>query len=562
MGGYELPPDLDVRKSLCFTQLTDHVIIHDSDNRFDEELGRLYKKEETRLLEGLLHLKDTLKKSDNDDFWAIVTEGMAELLGAQMSFVSKRILVDEHDSAIEMPPLGEPGACLMASAFHYVDGKGEKNTLKAFKYHAYGCPCGYMRHDKVFIVPEGMNQYFNENPNQLPFKDEAYIGVPLFAEGKCFAHFGIIWSADGAAKREYSWTQIELFMHSLEDMILQRLLDGSRFVKSDPTPAEKSRVIPHEAVTAAQSLKPYARSLSHELRTPMQGVVGMLDVMYATVQEAAEGHTDPEIRRVFEQLKENIETVQGLLSKLTISQGQSDSFTDSSRRAVEAADNVVHAYDMDMSVPEGPTAIHMEESSEGFASAPTDKRPEILVAGSDLPISRPNKRRREEIKESDSPSKVQATLTAWASRSQPSDRLMQGLHEAEVTSMPGRILPERRRSSIASFGSATTPAARDFATTPLAPERTIAPGFRHTHLRHVLQYVVNEGLKVGGRPESAIARETDLGEVIEVWTRSSNGEPRTKTIEWSVDSTVPETIFGRFRQFVLSAATMLTPSSR
>jgi hypothetical protein len=43
----------------------------------------------------------------------------------------------------------------------------------------------------------------------------------------------------------------------------------------------------------------------------MQGVVGMLDVMYATVQEAAEGQTNADVRRVFETLKENIETVQG-----------------------------------------------------------------------------------------------------------------------------------------------------------------------------------------------------------------------------------------------------------
>jgi hypothetical protein len=33
--------------------------------------------------------------------------------------------------------------------------------------------------------------------------------------------------------------------------------------------------------------------------------------MYATVQEAAEGQTNADVRRVFETLKENIETVQG-----------------------------------------------------------------------------------------------------------------------------------------------------------------------------------------------------------------------------------------------------------
>lgn len=58
----------------------------------------------------------------------------------------------------------------------------------------------------------------------------------------------------------------------------------------------------------------------------MQGVVGMLDIMYATVQEAAEGQRDDQFLKTLEDLKENIEVAQ-----------------DSSRRAVEAADNVVSA---------------------------------------------------------------------------------------------------------------------------------------------------------------------------------------------------------------------------
>lgn len=64
-------------------------------------------------------------------------------------------------------------------------------------------------------------------------------------------------------------------------------------------------------VTAAQSFRPYARSLSHELRTPMHGVIGMLDVMHATVQESIEMQQNPKIRKIFLALKDNIEVVQG-----------------------------------------------------------------------------------------------------------------------------------------------------------------------------------------------------------------------------------------------------------
>jgi signal transduction histidine kinase len=69
-------------------------------------------------------------------------------------------------------------------------------------------------------------------------------------------------------------------------------------------------------VATAPSFKPYARSLSHELRTPMHGVIGMLDVMHATVQESIESQPNPKIRNIFQTLKENIEVVQG--TKLSI----------------------------------------------------------------------------------------------------------------------------------------------------------------------------------------------------------------------------------------------------
>ena len=74
-------------------------------------------------------------------------------------------------------------------------------------------------------------------------------------------------------------------------------------------------------------------------------------------------------------------------------------------------------------------------------------------------------------------------------------------------------------------------------------EYSVAPGLRNTNLREVIQTVITDALKVGGRPDSAIAQETDLGEIIEVRTRSSNGQANTKMIEWTLFPDVPETIF-------------------
>lgn len=168
-----------------------------------------------------------------------------------------------------------------------------------------------MRHDKVFIVPERLKEIVPDNPNKMPWEHtEAFIGVPLFAEGKCFAHFGMMWSLEGASKRKLGWTYIEMFMHSLEDMIVQRILEGKGLPKEvEGHDSTVAKVIPLAAITVSQSLQPYARNLSHELRTPMQGVVGMLDIMYATVLDAITNQPDA---KIFQDLKRDIEAVQGM----------------------------------------------------------------------------------------------------------------------------------------------------------------------------------------------------------------------------------------------------------
>ncbi|KAL1304961.1 hypothetical protein AAFC00_003869 [Neodothiora populina] len=504
--------DPELRKSICLAPAASpETVIHNGDQNFSRELNRLYTPQETQGLERLVQMKEKLRGVSTDDFWGICAEQLAESLGAQLSFIAKRILVDEQDAAVEMPPIGEPGSCLMAAAWYYNDGHGLAGAEKNMKYHAYGCPCGYMRHDKVFVVPEKVGEIFSKNPNNLPFAADSYIGIPLFFDNKCFAHFGIMWSLEGNRNRPFSWSYIELFMHAIEDMITERLLEGSGFITMNGVPRESNRIIPHEVVTAAQSLQPYAKSLSHELRTPMQGVVGMLDVMYATVQEAAEGQSDPTVRKIFESLKDNIEIVQ-----------------DSSRRAVEAADNVVHAYDMNMGIPESSPLRH-EESTDSDLPETFASHPEILVAGSNLPIQRPNKRRRDEdrILQEGYPRKLRATSATRSSKNELSETVEQDFQSIQNQPM---IKPPPQRPPIASVASVHP------------GDRPVAPGVRHTNLRQVLQYVVNEGLKVGGRPESAIAKETQLGEVIEVCTYSASGEPRTKIIEWTVDPGVQETI--------------------
>jgi signal transduction histidine kinase/AmiR/NasT family two-component response regulator len=512
------------RETICFPHFGTQKVLQTGDQGFKEEIDRLYHRAESNALEALISLKASLGTLSTDDFWAALVEGIASIIGAQISFIFKRMLVDNHDAAVEMPPYGEPGSCLMASAVHFCTHDGSNNTIKETKFHAYGCPCTYMRHDKVFLIPENLNDFIANNPNKLPTPAEAYIALPLFADGKNIAHFGAMWSKEGAAERQLSWAFIEMLLHSLEDMVLQRLKQGSNFLRPAAV-TERRSVIPHDAVSVAQSLRPYAGSLSHELRTPMQGIVGMLDVMYTSVQEAVETQKDPHLRRIFRDLKENIEVVQ-----------------DSSRRAVEAADNVVHAYDMDMSLPDAPPPLLDDlELASPFSAAPADRRPEIFVAGSNLPLSR--KRRREETSfyesgyaSSNKTQKVASTRSSWSQSAELSQALREGVRQATQVQQNARLgatlanVPTAEDAELAAGSTSTV-------------NRIIAPGLRHTNMREVFQHVINEGLKVGGRPDSTIAQETKLGEIVEVRTRGSDGTAKTKFIEWDVDTNTPRTLF-------------------
>ena len=298
------------RTSLCLSGPIPGVAVHSDDHGFQDAVEKCFSDQESDALERLILLKKRLSNATTEDFWRELMEGVTNITGSQYAFVAKRILVDDQDSAIEMPPIGEPGSCLMAVAFYYNEGDSKRAHFRDYKYVAYGAPCSYMKHDKVFMIPHGLPEFITNNPTEFAFPVDAYMGIPLFWDGKCFAHFGTMWSAEGLKNRDLGWGYIEVLHHALEDNIIKRLIEGKSFAKGGPDRKEPM-VIPQEAVTAAQSLKPYARSLSHELRTPMQGVVGMLEIMHATVQESLESHPDEKVRDIFKALRKNIEIVQG-----------------------------------------------------------------------------------------------------------------------------------------------------------------------------------------------------------------------------------------------------------
>lgn len=205
---------------------------------------------------------------------------------------------------------------------------------------------------------------------------------------------------------------------------------------------------------------------------------------------------------------------------------------------MEAADNVVHAYDLNMQVPDTPNPPTEDESMDAMSVVSyNSRRPSINVEGKSI-FFRRSKRQR----------------TSDSGNSGP---VTKHRHLQSQSSTPHRqVSPHTAlRTGVEESGSAaggmddfrgTTPALvePEIAFELYEPEYTVTPSLRHTKVRELLHMTINDCLRNGGRPESAIAEDIDGGEVIEVKTRSSNGDTRTKIIEWSVDHQVPETIFG------------------
>lgn len=70
-------------------------------------------------------------------------------------------------------------------------------------------------------------------------------------------------------------------------------------------------------------------------------------------------------------------------------------------------------------------------------------------------------------------------------------------------------------------------------------------GLQDVNVRDLINYVVNESLKTGGRREITTPTDTVDGQTIVVEGKASNGETRTKRVEWAVQASVPEHILGR-----------------
>ncbi|KAJ5569865.1 CheY-like superfamily [Penicillium hispanicum] len=483
-------------------------------------------------IEHLVTLKQGLRTSDTELFWKRLMEDITSISKAQYGFVARRVHGGES-----VPEMAGRRPSLFGAVFYYNDGY-QKVGFQRNRYFTGGNLLLHMDHERPCLIPENLKSLVSFGDDQLPFPAEAYLAIPLFSAGKCLAYFGLMWSADGVRTRNLSWSFLEMILHSLDDMIVQRVLLDN--ICAEPQSCEppsvnpptdpKSQTISLEDASSdftSQPLKPYARSLSHELRTPMQGVVGMLDVMHATVREAMESKTPIKPGRIFQTLKEGIEMVQ-----------------DSARRAVEAADNVVHAYDLNMQVPKTP----QREQENGILVGSVDSvenRPSIFI-GNNIAVN-PYKRRRSLPLDVNSRPVRKQRVRASSSRQELSPRseeVKNAVHESD------QIVHATPAHQIEAVMANMVDPRPSLAVRRSAPHLLLeglnmnmrGPALRFTKLRDLLRLVINESLHVGGRPDSAVSKASEFGEKIEIRSRSSNGEIFTKIVDWSVDPALPDTL--------------------
>lgn len=229
------------------------------------------------------------------------------------------------------------------------------------------------------------------------------------------------------------------------------------------------------------------------------------------------------------------------------------SFADSSRRAVEAADNVVHAYDLNMQMPEvssTPSETKMEGTQVASSTAPTVLPQTPITSVDSTPQLSPGSRKRARSEEigfhPGPPLKRMFTMTEA--------EILQTYYPSEMTAIIDEaVSPGLKATAIASSDIGcplevdTCPCKDDVPSVGVSREPR-----RRIITRDFLRDLVNEALR-NGHHTSETHKDTELGETIEFRTLGPRGEIHDRTISLEIESNVPEAIITeeQYLQFAL-----------
>ncbi|KAI5290781.1 hypothetical protein KEM54_000477 [Ascosphaera aggregata] len=486
------PPDVDVNKTGGESRL---ATLLDS-SPVDAGLQRAFNE--------IRELRNELRREESMLFWTKLIKGMARTCKAQYAFITSPIC--------PVDPEIRPAGIGYDNRHHLASEKVSDEPGRVVFEIPSVLPiegCDLITSDLPAVMGE-------ENMAKLPFTMQSYLCVPLPISRTRTISIGMMWTQEGLTRLDLPWTAVKLLVYAFEELVTTRAkyvglhkasphrhnLKKEGNVRQNDRGRRRVSTLHKMPRSRYPSFRAFAPHLSHELRTPMQGVVGMFDVVRADIEDI-----DPD---------NNIETAQRLKA---ITQSLEDA-RDSARRAVQAADNIIIAYELDMQIPDTPF-ISDDESPSGSA----DEMPSFFKWRQSSPFEAA-KRRSWLRKRFAGKKRSMRTYPDVKSAAEEANIFMQkpfNVHHAVMDAM--------------SSGS--------YESSQQLRQGQRAGSIPSTRIRDLLHMVIGECLHVGGRPEQISAETTDLSERFEVQSRSSNGRITTKKIEWSVESSVPEELFVR-----------------
>jgi len=198
---------------------------------------------------------------------------------------------------------------------------------------------------------------------------------------------------------------------------------------------------------------------------------------------------------------------------------------DSSRRAVDAADNVVEAYALNMGIPDGNPLVE----------------PKAEVASKEVESSKARPSPRQKARP--------ALQGPRGVKRRSDDDLHTTGHRSKIRLSEE---PSDRADTHSDFETGATKDDKSQDVDRYSPSILEETGhsMQYINVREMVDYVINESLRSGGRPESSVFTPTSQGQIIEVHSRLGDGSIRNKTITWTVHNSVPQHILSKLDSFV------------
>lgn len=186
---------------------------------------------------------------------------------------------------------------------------------------------------------------------------------------------------------------------------------------------------------------------------------------------------------------------------------------------------MVQAYDLGMGQPE----VHEPEKSKSVSCA---ARPFVS------PLQ--GTKRRPSWTTHDHPAKHRAQVQSLSSdRNQD---LARAVEEAERVTRVRWSDEVTEQESTSTKAQTTSPS---LSINSSVSSFTVGQGLAYSNIRDLIEYVVRESLRIGKGFDAATAKEVEGGQIIDVVTYVGSAQGR-KTIEWTVDSLVPEIVRGKY----------------